>query len=91
MNPQEAVEAPRFNSEAMYSSFDDHRDAPLVLDVERRIPAAVLEQLRARGHKLVVQGEWGNSCAPTIIEYDAATGVVKAGADIRGHRYALAW
>jgi gamma-glutamyltranspeptidase/glutathione hydrolase len=91
MNPQEAVEAPRFNSEAMYSSFDDHRDAPLVLDVERRIPEAVLEQLRARGHKLVVQGEWGNSCAPTIIEYDAATGVVKAGADIRGHRYALAW
>jgi len=38
-----------------------------------------------------VQGEWGNSCAPTIIEYEAATSVVKAGADIRGHRYALAW
>jgi gamma-glutamyltranspeptidase/glutathione hydrolase len=91
MNPQEAVEAPRFNSQAMYSSFDDHSDEPLVLDVEKRIPEEVLNQLRARGHKLVVQGEWGNSCAPTIVEYDATTGVMKAGADVRGHRYALAW
>jgi len=91
MNPQEAVEAPRFNSQAMYSSFDDHSDEPLVLDVEKRIPEEVLNQLRARGHKLVIQGEWGNSCAPTIVEYDATTGVMKAGADVRGHRYALAW
>ena len=91
MNPQEAVEAPRFNSQAMYSSFDDHSDESLVLDVEKRIPEEVLNQLRARGHKLVVQGEWGNSCAPTIVEYDVTTGVMKAGADVRGHRYALAW
>jgi gamma-glutamyltranspeptidase/glutathione hydrolase len=91
MNPQEAVEAPRFNSQAMYSSFDDHSDKPLVLEVEKRIPAEVLRQLRARGHKLVVQGEWGNSCAPTIVEYDANARVIKAGADVRGHRYALGW
>ena len=57
MNPQEAVEAPRFNSEAMYRSFDDHSDQPLVLDVENRIPAAVLELLKARGHKLEIGGE----------------------------------
>jgi len=91
MNPQEAVEAPRFNSQAMYSSFDDHSDEPLLLDVEKRIPEEVLSQLRARGHKLVIQSEWGNPCAPTIVEYDATTGVMKAGADVRGHRYALAW
>jgi gamma-glutamyltranspeptidase/glutathione hydrolase len=91
MNPQEAVEAPRFNSQAMYSSFDDHSDEPLVLDVEKRIPEEVFRQLRARGHKLNVQGEWGNSCAPTVVEYNATTRVIKAGADVRGHRYALAW
>ncbi len=91
MNPQEAVEAPRFNSEAMYSSFDDHSDRPLVLDVENRIPDAVLDLLRARGHKLEIGGEWSNPTAATMIEYDAATGVIRAGADIRGHRYALAW
>jgi gamma-glutamyltranspeptidase/glutathione hydrolase len=91
MNPQEAVEAPRFNSQAMYSSFDDHSDKPLVLDLEKRIPEEVFRRLRTRGHKLNVQGEWGNPCAPTVVEYNATTRVIKAGADVRGHRYALAW
>ncbi len=91
MNPQEAVEAPRFNSEAMYSSFDDHADQSLVLDVETRISEGALKALRERGHKLIVQGEWGNPTAATMVEYDSATGVIKAGADVRGHRYALAW
>jgi len=91
MNPQEAVEAPRFNSQAMYSSFGAHSDEPLVLQVEKRVPEAVRDQLQARGHKLVVQNDWGNSCNPTLAEFEPATGVVKAGADVRGHRYALAW
>jgi gamma-glutamyltranspeptidase/glutathione hydrolase len=91
MNPQEAVEAPRFNSEAMYSTFDDHSDRPLVLDVEQRIPRAVLDELQARGHKLRIGNDWSNPTAATMVEYDAATGVISGGADIRGHRYALAW
>ena len=91
MNPQEAVEAPRFNSEAMYSTFDDHSDQPLVLDVEKRVDPAVLDALRARGHKLVIGSDWSNPTAPTMIEYEPATGVSSGGADIRGHRYALAW
>jgi gamma-glutamyltranspeptidase/glutathione hydrolase len=91
MNPQEAVEAPRFNSEAMYSTFDDHSDQPLVLDAERRISQAVLDQLKSRGHKLQIGGDWSNPTAATIVEYDSARGVISAGADVRGHRYALAW
>jgi gamma-glutamyltranspeptidase/glutathione hydrolase len=91
MNPQEAVEAPRFNSLAMYSSFDDHSDQPLALEIENRVPEPVLEQLRAWGHKLAVQGGWENPTAPTMVQYDARSGVIRAGADARGHRYALAW
>jgi gamma-glutamyltranspeptidase/glutathione hydrolase len=91
MNPQEAVEAPRFNSLAIYSSFNDHGDQPLTLEIEKRVPASVLDQLRARGHKLLVEGDWSNPCAPTMVEYDPARGVIRAGADVRGHRYALAW
>ena len=91
MNPQEAVEAPRFNSEAMYSSFDDHSDRPLVLDVEKRIPQEVLDQLQARGHKLEIGSDWSNPTAATMVEYDPATRVISGGADVRGHRYALAW
>lgn len=91
MNPQEAVEAPRFNSLAMFSSFDDHTDKPTALEIERRIPEKALEQLRAQGHRLIVQGDWDNPTAPTMLEYNPRTGVITAGADVRGHRYALAW
>jgi gamma-glutamyltranspeptidase/glutathione hydrolase len=91
MNPQEAVEAPRFSSRAMYSSFGGHSDQPLRLRVEKRVRDEVIQQLRERGHKVVLQDDWGNPCAPTIVEYDATVGVVKGGADVRGHRYAIAW
>jgi gamma-glutamyltranspeptidase/glutathione hydrolase len=75
----------------MYSTFDDHSDRPLLLDVEQRIPKTVLDQLQARGHKLEVGSEWSNPTAATMVEYDQATGVISGGADVRGHRYALAW
>ena len=91
MNPEQAVEAPRFNSEAMYSSFDDHSDLPLTLDIEDRFEQSVLKALEARGHKLKVGGPWSNPTAPTMVEFNPATGVISAGADVRGYRYALAW
>jgi gamma-glutamyltranspeptidase/glutathione hydrolase len=91
MNPQEAVEAPRFNSEAMFSTFDNHGDQPLALAVEKRFEPAVLDALRARGHQLLVGGDWSNPTAATLIEYNPATGVIAGGADVRGYRYALAW
>jgi len=91
MTPQEAVEAPRFNSEAMYSSFDDHSDEPLVVDIEDRIPATVIDELRAKGHKPKVEGPWSNPTSPTMVEYDGDARVIKAGADVRGYRYALGW
>ena len=91
MQPQEAVEAPRFNSVAMYSSFDDHGDDPLGLQMEGRFPPATLEKLRTLGHKLIMLGDWQHPSSPTMIEYDSANGVIKAGADVRGHRWAAAW
>ena len=91
MNPQEAVEAPRFNSGAMYSSFDGHEDQPLSLQLEGRISEEVAIQLRTKGHKVAVGRDWGNGCNPTMIEYDPTTKVIKGGADVRGYRYALAW
>jgi len=82
MNPQEAVEAPRFNSEAMYSTFDTHADQPLTLDIEKRFEQPVLDELRARGHKLLVGGDWSNGTAPTMVEYNSTTHVISAGADV---------
>ncbi len=91
MQPQEAVEAPRFNSVAMYSSFDDHGDNPLGLQMEARFPEATVAALRDLGHKVIPQGDWQNPSSPTILEYDPDNGVIKAGADVRGHRWAVAW
>ena len=43
MNPQEAVEAPRFDTQHYVSSFDNHEFLAGVLNVESRIPAEVIK------------------------------------------------
>lgn len=91
MNVQEAVEAPRFQTLHLVSSFDDHRFNPGVLNLEDRIAKAVTDELQSRGHKVDVQGAWGNPSAPTVIMFRADTGVIEGGADPRRGRYAIAW
>ena len=91
MNVQEAVEAPRFQTLHLVSSFDDHRFNPGVLNVEDRIGKAITDELQSRGHKIDVQGAWGNPSAPTVIMFRADTGVIEGGADPRRGRYAIAW
>src|ERR1700704_3694210 len=91
MNPQEAVEAPRFDTQHYVSSFDNHEFLPGVLNVESRIPAEVIKQLNSRGHKLKIQTDWGTGSSPTVIMYDPKSGVISGGADPRRGRYAVAW
>jgi len=91
MNPQEAVEAPRFDTQHYISSFDNHEFMPGLLNVESRIPAEVISALNSRGHKLKIQSAWGTGSSPTVIMYDPKTGVISGGADPRRGRYAVAW
>jgi gamma-glutamyltranspeptidase/glutathione hydrolase len=91
MNVQEAVEAPRFQTQHLVSSFDDHRFNPGVLNLEDRILKPILDDLAARGHKVEVQTAWGNPSAPTVIRFYSDSGVIEAGADPRRGRYAIAW
>jgi gamma-glutamyltranspeptidase/glutathione hydrolase len=91
MNPQEAVEAPRFDTQHYVSSFDNHEFLPGVLNVESRISADVIRQLGSRGHKLRLQSAWGTGSSPTVILYNVKTGVISGGADPRRGRYAVAW
>lgn len=91
MNPQEAVEAPRFDTQHYVSSFDNHEFLAGVLNVESRIPAEVISSLGARGHKIKTQTAWGTGSSPTVIIYDAKNGVISGGADPRRGRYAVAW
>jgi gamma-glutamyltranspeptidase / glutathione hydrolase len=91
MNPQEAVEAPRFDTQHYVSSFDDHEFLPGSLNVEARVNSKTIKELSDKGHKVKVQGDWGTLSAPTVIIYDPKNGVASAGADPRRSRYAVAW
>ena len=91
MNPQEAVEAPRFDTQHFISSFDDHEFLPGSLNVESRVGLRIAQELGARGHKVKIQSEWGTLSSPTVILYDSRTGVAAAGADPRRGHYAVAW
>ena len=91
MSPQEAVEAPRFDTQHYISSFDNHEFRAGLLNLEARIPAEVSSALSSRGHKINMQPAWGTGSAPTVIMYDVKSGVISGGADPRRGRYAVAW
>ncbi len=91
MNPQEAVEAPRFDTQHYVSSFDDHEFLAGVLNLESRIAEKATAELIQRGHKVKVQTAWGTLSSPTVIVYNSQTRVSSAGADPRRGRYAVAW
>ena len=52
-NTYEAIEFPRINSLHPFSSFDDHKSEPGVLEIESRFPAATLDELKRRGIPVV--------------------------------------
>ena len=91
MNPQEAVEAPRFDTQHYVSSFDDHEFLPGSLNIEARVGLKTVQELSQKGHKVKMQSEWGTLSAPTVIVYDPKNGVASGGADPRRSRYAVAW
>jgi gamma-glutamyltranspeptidase/glutathione hydrolase len=85
MTPQEAVEAPRFQTEHLFSSFGNHEFTPGRLNLEGRIPIATGAALGALGHRVAVGGDWSNSSAPTVIWVH--DGVLNGGADPRRARF----
>ena len=85
MTPQEAVEAPRFQTEHFYSSFAGHEFVPGKLNLEGRIAKETVDKLSALGHKVNVSGDWSNTSAPTVIHI--ADGVLEGGADPRRGRF----
>ena len=85
MSPQEAVEAPRFQTEHFYSSFAFHEFVPGRVSLEGRIPRSTSDKLGSLGHRIQLAGEWSNSSAPTVIE--VREGVLSGGADPRRARF----
>lgn len=90
MNAQQAVEAPRFQTRHLVSSFDNHAMNPGDLLLDERIQAAVAEQLAERRHRLGMRSRWASGAAPVAIRVTPG-GVIEAGADPYGYRAAQSW
>jgi len=58
MNLQEAIDAPAFHTRHFPSSFYPRESSPLAVDAEERAGAAVLDELRRRGHQVTVRPPW---------------------------------
>ncbi len=92
MNPQDAVEAPKFLSDSLPTSSGTHEATPGQIDVEARIPLETVKALEAKGWSVVVDPAYNSAygCV-NVIMFDPATGGLQAGADPRREGYAEAW
>src|SRR5262245_4516970 len=89
MNPQQAVEAPRFSTQTLVNSFWPRAYKPGQLNVEPGIPERTRAELRALGHTVSEIGACG--IGAVVTRRDPASGALSAGADPRRPTYALAW
>jgi gamma-glutamyltranspeptidase/glutathione hydrolase len=90
MNAQEAVEAPRFQTRHLVSSFDNHAMNPGDLLLDERIAPSVALELADRRHKIGTRSRWYSGAAPVLIRI-LPDGAIEAGADPYGYRTAHAW
>jgi gamma-glutamyltranspeptidase / glutathione hydrolase len=87
MDPQSAVEAPRWSHQPGTPPRDQ---VPEALRMEEGFDAQTLEDLRARGHKVSVVDRWSFGSAKIIVR-DHENGCWLGGADPRRVAYALGW
>ncbi len=88
MDPQQAVEAPRFATSSNVNSFYPHVYYPGQLDLEDGFPESTEGALKALGHQIHHTANCG--LGATVSARDAETGSMSTGADPRRACYALA-
>jgi gamma-glutamyltranspeptidase/glutathione hydrolase len=81
LNLQEAIDAPAFHNDHVPSSFYPRAAYPGRLVVESRIDPAVVEELRRRGHDVIVVEPWRLGRLSAVARSD---GFLRAGANARG-------
>jgi gamma-glutamyltranspeptidase/glutathione hydrolase len=90
LNAQNAIEAPRFETRHLVSSFDNHAWNRGDLMLDERIPPVTVADLAERGHKTSVRSRFANGAAPVLIKV-LPDGVLEVGADPFYGRSAHAW
>jgi gamma-glutamyltranspeptidase/glutathione hydrolase len=89
MNPQEAIEAPRFGTLSAPDSFYPHSYFPGRLALEPEFSSEAADSLRRLGHEVVRAAVCGMGA--TVARRDPDTGVLSAGGDPRRACYAIGW
>ena len=81
-NLQEAIDAPEFHTNHLISSFDPRGVRPDEVEVESRVPAEVIDELRRRGHSVQVGDAWSLGRVSAVARADG--GLLRAAANPRG-------
>jgi gamma-glutamyltranspeptidase/glutathione hydrolase len=81
LNLQEAIDAPEFDTDHLISSFYPRGFERLSLELEGRFPPAVVQDLRARGHDVIVRPDWSLGRVTAVQKAD---GQLRAAANPRG-------
>src|SRR5205823_1992224 len=89
LDPQEAVEAPRWRhtQDGTESEFP-HRCADELM-LEGRFPEETRAALAAKGHAIRTIGDWEGAGSAQMIRLDPGSGVMAGGSDPRRDGYAL--
>ena len=92
MEPQEAIEAPRFATYSHPESFEPHTYQPAVLKIEARVPEQTMARLEALGHVVEPWLAWQWQAGGVgVVAMNPETGVLSGGAETRRESYALGW
>jgi gamma-glutamyltranspeptidase/glutathione hydrolase len=92
MDPQQAVEAPRFSTSSVPDSFTPHRYEPGVLRLEAEFPTEAAQRLSAVGHRVVIRDPESNWLSGGVcVAMRDGRGLLSAGADPRRACYAIGW
>lgn len=98
MTPQEAVEAPKFRSYQMMSSFGSHSRTPGRISVGSRMPQEVIDELTAMGYDVDIRsagssdrpgGEWPGPLIAIGFDWEHQT--LMGGVSFERERHGIAW
>jgi gamma-glutamyltranspeptidase / glutathione hydrolase len=90
MNAEQAVEMPRFQTEHLVESFDNHAMSPGSLLLDERTPPASIQELQRRKHIVDIRSRYNSGSAPVLVRF-LPTGLIEAGADPFYYRSSQAW
>lgn len=91
MNPQAAIEAPRFQSFNLPSASLPHSASPGKVGIEGRMGEETAEALRKMGYEIDLYTPWKYMGCAGMILINPENGNLLAGADPRREGYAIGW